>query len=43
MKHCKRCGCLLDEDHEDDICECCLDDLLGDTNKEEEEYANSDL
>ena len=28
MKRCKRCGCLLDDDHEGDICECCYDDFL---------------
>lgn len=27
MKHCIMCGCLMDLDHEGDICECCLDDL----------------
>ena len=27
MKHCIMCGCLMDDNHEDDICECCLDDL----------------
>lgn len=27
MKHCIMCGCLMDNDHEGDICECCLDDL----------------
>lgn len=27
MKRCTMCGCLMDNDHEGDICECCLDDL----------------
>ena len=26
-KQCTMCGCLMDADHEDDLCECCLDDL----------------
>ena len=28
MKQCKKCGCLLNYDHESDICECCCDDFL---------------
>ena len=27
MKHCNMCGCIMDERHESDLCECCLDDL----------------
>lgn len=27
MKYCKQCGCIMDDDHDDDICECCLDDM----------------
>ena len=35
MKHCIMCGCLMDENHESDLCECCLDDLEDiDTNEE---------
>lgn len=26
-KHCIYCGCILDEKHDGDVCECCLDDL----------------
>lgn len=28
MKHCIMCGCLMDDKHEGDICECCVDELL---------------
>ena len=27
MKRCNICGCHMDDDHEDDICECCKDDM----------------
>ena len=27
MKRYKKCGCLFNDDHEGDICECCCDDL----------------
>lgn len=27
-KRCEYCGCLMDENHVGDICECCLDELL---------------
>lgn len=37
MKHCKMCGCIMDERHESDICECCLDDLYGSDPGEEVE------
>lgn len=30
MKYCKECGCLMPDNHEADLCECCLDDR-GDT------------
>lgn len=30
MKYCLDCGCLMPDDHEGDVCECCLDDR-GDT------------
>lgn len=26
MKRCKECECLLPDDYEGDICNCCLDD-----------------
>jgi len=26
MKECKMCGCLMPDNHEGDICECCLDE-----------------
>ena len=28
MKYCIECGCIMPDDHEGDICECCLDELL---------------
>ena len=27
MKRCVMCGCLLPDNHEEDFCECCQDDL----------------
>lgn len=27
MKRCKMCGCLMDDKHIGDVCECCLDDM----------------
>lgn len=27
MKRCKLCGCHMDDNHDGDICECCLDEL----------------
>lgn len=27
MKRCQMCGCLLPDNHEEDVCECCMDDL----------------
>lgn len=30
MKVCIDCGCLMPDDHDGDVCECCLDDR-GDT------------
>ena len=27
MKHCIMCDCILEDDHEADICEVCLDDM----------------
>lgn len=27
MKKCLQCGCHMDDYHESDICECCLDDM----------------
>lgn len=30
VKICIDCGCLMQDDHEGDVCECCLDDR-GDT------------
>lgn len=39
-KQCTLCGCLMDADHEDELCECCLDDLYesdpGEPEDEEE-------
>ena len=28
MKHCLYCGAILEDEHESNICECCLDDRL---------------
>lgn len=36
-KRCTMCGCILEPDSELDICECCLDELLGSNPGEEEE------
>lgn len=30
MKHCIMCDCILEDDHEADICDVCLDDMVGD-------------
>ncbi len=27
MKYCKMCGCVMEDKHEGNICECCLDDM----------------
>ena len=27
MKYCKLCGCIMSDNHDGDICECCLDDM----------------
>lgn len=27
MKNCKQCGCHMPDNHDGDICECCLDDM----------------
>lgn len=27
MKYCELCGCIMDDDHDGNICECCLDDM----------------
>lgn len=35
MKECKCCGCLMDDRHEGDVCECCLDDMDPGENVEE--------
>lgn len=29
-KRCTICGCIMDKDHESDICECCQDDRNND-------------
>lgn len=29
MKYCEICGCIMDDNHDGDICECCLDDMTG--------------
>lgn len=30
MKYCKLCGCIMDDTHDGDICECCQDDMKDD-------------
>lgn len=30
MKGCKICDCHMDDNHESDICECCVDDMVSD-------------
>lgn len=30
MKKCILCDCHMSDDHEDDICECCKDDMESD-------------
>ena len=27
MKHCNICGCIMDDNHDGDVCECCRDDM----------------
>ena len=27
MKYCTICGCHMDDKHDGDVCECCLDDI----------------
>ena len=27
MKYCKMCGCIMDDQHDGDICECCVEDM----------------
>lgn len=34
---CAVCGCILEPDSEFDICECCLDDLLENAPKKEDD------
>lgn len=34
MKECTECGCIMDDDHDGDVCECCQDDR---SSKEEDE------
>ena len=33
-KHCTMCGCIMDPNSKNDLCECCLDDL-NDIDREE--------
>lgn len=35
MKHCTECGCLMPDEHEEDICECCQDDMKEGAEDEE--------
>ena len=34
MKKCEMCGCIMDPKHEEDVCECCLDDMYEDPGEE---------
>ena len=34
-KYCVVCGCIMPVYHDDDICECCLDDLYDNKSREE--------
>lgn len=27
MKYCKLCGCIMPDNHDGEICECCIDDI----------------
>lgn len=27
MKYCELCGCIMDDDHDGDICEVCIDEM----------------
>ena len=29
MKYCIECGCIMPDDHDGDMCECCLDERGG--------------
>lgn len=31
MRYCIECGCLLDDNHDGDVCECCQDERAGTT------------
>ena len=31
-KRCKKCGCIIGDDSDSDICECCLDDMREEDN-----------
>mgnify|MGYP003441640358 CR=1 FL=1 len=35
-KHCTLCGCIMYDDSDSDICECCLDELYESDPGEEE-------
>lgn len=36
MKHCIDCDCLMDDDHDGDVCECCQDDRSSGEDKEDD-------
>ena len=38
MKYCTMCCCHMDDKHDGDICECCLDDLYASAPGEDEDY-----
>ena len=35
-KTCKYCGCIMDGDHDGDVCECCLDEFYENDYEEDE-------
>lgn len=37
QNRCKMCGCIMNDQHDGDICECCLDDLY-ESDPEEDDY-----
>ncbi len=37
-KNCTYCGCIMDQTHDGDVCECCLDDLYESDPGEDENY-----
>ena len=38
MKKCEMCGCIMDDKHDGDVCECCIDDMYEIDPDKEVEY-----